>query len=263
MTRSGWRARPGVAAGFLVSVLSGFTYLKVLHAPADRFYPFAALALVLGPLVAGAIDAVTITDPSRRTRAFLASSGAVFGGVFFLFFLIYGVLIRLHTVKVYLPGDCDGTYRAAAIPAALRYELPGGTAGILVATSPRTAVVAAIDYGRPPHASTLFVIHKESGRVLWQTNFPDDNIAVSMDGGTVYLFNTGIGFFVNELTGEREDYFLTMDTYGTNDRGYFETTGIISTWNRNGKVKSLPRLSFNGIVRGCYISADGHVTSLR
>jgi hypothetical protein len=54
-----------------------------------------------------------------------------------------------------------------------------------------------------------------------------------------------------------------MDTYGTNDRGYFETTGIISSWDRDGSVKSLPRLAFRGIAHGCYVSADGKLIRLR
>ena len=76
-----------------------------------------------------------------------------------------------------------------------------------------------------------------------------------MDSSTVYIFNKGIGYFVNKRTGERENYFLTMDAYGTNDLGYFETSGIISSWDKNGFVKSMPHLFFNGIVRGCYLSA--------
>jgi hypothetical protein len=233
----------------------------VLHAPGDRFYPFAALAFALGPLVAGAVDA--LRDPSHRFRAFLASAGRVFGIVFVLFVLIYAVLIRLHTVKVFLPPDCDGTYRLAAIPAALRYSFPDGAPGILIDSDERTAVVATLDVERPSHPSTVFIIRKESRHVLWQMDFPDDNIAVSMDGGTVYVFNKGLGYFVNELTGEGENYFLTMDTYGTNDRGYFETTGIISSWDRDGSVKSLPRLAFRGIAHGCYVSADGKLIRLR
>jgi hypothetical protein len=253
--------RPGIVVGLLVSVVSGFTYLYVLHAPGDRFYPFAALAFVLGPVVAGTID--SIRDPSHRSRAFIGSGGRVFGTVFVLFLLIYAVLIRLYTIKVQLPSDCDGTYRPANIPAALRYPLPDGAEGVLIDSNQRTAVVATLDYERPPHRSTVFIIHKESRQVVWQMDFPDDNIAASMDGGTVYVFNKGLGYFVNELTGAGENYFLTMDTYGTNDRGYFETTGIISSWDRNGSVKSLPRLAFSGITRGCYVSAEGRLTRLR
>ncbi len=251
--RSSLRTGTGILLGLLLSIISGFIYLQVLHAPSSLFYVFAVLVFFLGPVVAGSVD--TIISPSHRFRIFLASSGVVFGSIFILFFLIYGILIRLFTTSVYLPTYCDGTYHQSNIPSNLEYSLPDKVKGILINSDDSAAVVATIDYDHSPHPSALFLINKASGDILLRTYFPDDNIAVAMDNSTIYLFNKGIGLFVNKLTGERENYFLTMDTYGTNTLGYFETSGIISSWNRTGSVKSLPHLSFNGIVQGCYVSA--------
>jgi hypothetical protein len=247
------RARIGILPGLSLSIVFGFIYLQVLHAPSSLFYVFAVLSFLLGPVVAGSID--TVISPSHKFIIFLASSGVVFGSIFVLFFLIYAILIRLFTTSVQLPTYCDGTYHQGNIPSNLKYSLPDKVRGILINSDNNTAVVATIDYDHLPHPSTLFLINKASGDILLRTYFPDDNIAAALDYNTVYLFNNGIGLFVNKLTGERENYFLTMDTYGTNTLGYFETSGIISSWNRNGSVKSLPHLSFNGIVQGCYISA--------
>jgi hypothetical protein len=180
----------------------------------------------------------------------------VLGIVFALFFLIYGIFIRRFTTSVYLPAYCDGTYQPGNVPSNLAYSLPDKSTGVLINSDAGIAAVVTLDDEHAPHPGALFLINKASGNILLQTGFPDDNIAVAIDNSTVYLFNKGIGLFVNKLTGEREDYFLTMDTYGTNELGYFETSGIISSWNKNGFVKSMPHLSFNGILHGCYISGD-------
>jgi hypothetical protein len=248
------RTGVGILLGLLLSISAGFIYLQVLHAPSSLFYIFAWLAFLLGPVMAGTVDA--IISPSHRIRIFLASSGVVVGSIFVLFFLIYAILIRLFTTSVYLPPYCDGTYQPSNIQSSLEYSLPDQAKGVLINSDDSLAVVATIDYDHAPHPGTLFLINKATGNILLHTYFPDDNIAVAIDSSTVYLFNKGIGLFVNKLTGERESYFLTMDAYGTNDLGYFETSGIISSWNKNSSVKSMPHLSFNGIVHGCYISGD-------
>jgi hypothetical protein len=247
------RARFGILLGLSLSIILGFVYLRVLHAPGRLFYVFAVFSFFLGPVAAGIIDAVI--NPTRKFGTFLSSSGVVFGSVFVLVFLIYVILIRLFTSSVLLPAYCDGTYDQDNIPPNLEYSLPDGAKGILINSDDSTAVVATLDYDHSPHPGTLFLINRASGNILLRIYFPDDNIAVAIDGGTVYFFNRGIGLFVNEFTGERENYFLTMDSYGTNELGYFETSGIISSWNKDGFVKSLSHLSFNGIVQGCYITA--------
>ncbi len=252
-TRRVLRAGMGIPLGVVMSAICGFIFLKVLGAPSSLFYVFAALTFVLAPLAAGTVD--TLIDPSHRPGLFLLSGGVVFATVFVLFFLTYGISIRLLTTSVALPEYCDGTFGQAQIPSNLEYSFPDETKGILLGSDDSTAVVATLDYAHPPHPGTLFIIDRASGKTVLRVNFPDDNIAAAMDSNTVYLFNKGIGLFVDKVTGERENYFLTMDTYGTNEFGYFETSGVVSSWDRNGSVKSLAYLTFNGIVQGCYVSA--------
>lgn len=246
--------RTGILVGFLLSILAGIVYLQVLRAPTLQFYVFAALAFLLAPVVAGVIDA--LRNPSRRVGIFLTSSGITFVGVFLLFILTYAALIRFFTTTVALPAYCDGTYAQSNIPPKLEYPLSNNEKGILINADERVAVAAKIDYDQADHAITLFIINKATGETLTDFYIPKDNIAVAMDSSTVYPISDGLGLLVDKFTGEREDTFLTMDAYGRNDLDYFETLGIISSWHRNGSVKSLPYLSFNGIVRGCYISAD-------
>ena len=138
------RTRIGILLGLSLSIVSGFIYLQVLHAPSSLFYVFAVLSFLLGPVVAGSID--TVISPSHKFRIFLASSGVVFGSIFVLFFLIYAILIRLFTTTVQLPIYCDGTYHQGNIPSNLEYSLPDKVRGILINSDNNTAVVATIDY---------------------------------------------------------------------------------------------------------------------
>jgi len=61
---------------------------------------------------------------------------------------------------------------------------------------------------------------------------------------------------INKRSGEREERFVTMDNYGMNTNMKFQTNGIISIWYKDGTVKSLTRLTFNGIIQGCYIQGE-------
>lgn len=246
--------RAGILIGLGVSILCGFVYLQTLRAPSSQFYIFAALAFLVAPLIAGSVDAWGRS--SHRVRIFLASSEITFVGVFILFIFVYAVLIRFFTTGVTLPTYCDGTYARSNLPAELAYPLPNNEKGLLLNADERVAVVAAIDYDQPAHAITLFVINKATDETLADFYIPEDNIAVALDDSAVYPIYDGLGLLVNKFTGKRADTFLTIDAYGKNNEGFFETSGIVSSWHRDGAVKSLPYLSFNGIVRGCYISAQ-------
>ncbi len=245
--------RAGIAVGLGVSILCGFVYLQALRAPSSQFYIFAALAFLGGPAVAGILDA--LGNPARRVGIFLHSSGITFVGVFILFIFVYVVLIRFFTTDVTLPAYCDGTYTRNNLPFQLAYPLPHNETGILINADEDVAVVATLDYDQPAHAITLFVINKATDETLADFYIPEDNIAVAIDRGAIYPISDGLGLLVDKFTGKRVDTFLTIDAYGRNNEGFFETSGIVSSWARNGSVKSLPYLSFNGIVRGCYISA--------
>lgn len=48
----------GIIFGTLFSVIAGMVYLILLHGPGPVFYPFAALAFLGGPLIAGTTGAI-------------------------------------------------------------------------------------------------------------------------------------------------------------------------------------------------------------
>lgn len=244
----------GALAGLLTSCALGFVYIVLLREPPSAFYLFAAPALLGGPLLAGLVAARRTRR--RRLRAALAASGAALGGVWALFILIYALAIRLETRRVAIPAFCDGTYAMEALPSERSYALPDGTRAILVLRDAQAAVVATVDQAQPARPTTLFLISSASETVLGSITFPNDIVAVAMDERTAYLFHEGIGHAIRKDTGKYEPFFLTMDAYGPNLDGSFETTGVFSSWSRDGSVKLRPLLFFHGIARGCHIDGD-------
>lgn len=127
------------------------------------------------------------------------------------------------------------------------------------------------DYEHAPYPSTVLLVDTSDNTILQSMSFPNDIISATIDQGILYLFNDKLGYLINAHTGEFEENYLIIDNYGglsETDRPilsrasdgywYFETTAVISSWNVDGTVKSRPHLTFNGIVRGCFISGDTH-----
>ncbi|MEK7571882.1 MAG: hypothetical protein AAB553_06420 [Patescibacteria group bacterium] len=212
----------------------------------------------------------------RKRRMFVISSSIGFGITYILFLLTYGILPQFDRTNVRLPVFCEGTQGDLTIPSRLRYALPNGEIGILIKSNAETAVVATIDTSNPSDASTVFVVSKDGNKMLRTMHFENDVISAAIDEGIVYIFNDKLGYLLDEHTGEDEKTFLKIDNYGglsqsnnpilpfgSDGYWYMETTGIISSWHIDGKVKSRPRLVFNGIARGCFISGEtGQVINL-
>lgn len=244
----------GICIGSAICLGSGLLYLTVFQSADSLFYLFAVLCFIIGPLGAGFVTMNHSNLP--KMRGFLISTMVVLGIALFLFVMTYAIGIVFLITTVNFPTTCDNTYQSNPLPAAITYTLPGGADGVLVSEDMNTAIVARIDYISPQHPGIVFLVDKHEGNVLWSIDLPSDNIAAAMDDDTAYIFHHGIGYFINKNTGKRVDKFLSMDNYGTNTNGKFQTTGIISAWMRDGTVKSLHHLTFNGIVQGCKICGD-------
>jgi len=259
--------RLGSIIGALVSVIAGLTYIVVLREPGSAFYLFAALAFLGGPLLAGIVT--VLRAQKNRLKAFLVSSGAVFGIMFILFVVTYAVLPQYARTNVQLPAYCDGFDGNFNPPSHLAYALPGGDTGILLVSDAESAVVVTIDGDYPPFPGSVFLVNKNDSKILLGMGFNNDVIGAAIDGGVVYIFNDKIGYLIDARTGEFQEHFLIIDNYGrlsqsdrpvisraSDGHWYMETTALISGWNIDGTVKSRPHLTFNGIALGCFISGD-------
>src|SRR5829696_7992860 len=151
-------ARPGIIIGALLSAVSYFVYIAVLHEPGSGFYGFAALVFFGCPLLAGII---AISKPQQhKLRRFFACGGLVFGITLLLFIVTYAVVPQFERANVQLPASCDGFDGVLDLPSHLAYALPDGKAGILLAESAESELAATIDGDRAPFASTAYIIRK-------------------------------------------------------------------------------------------------------
>jgi hypothetical protein len=267
-------ARLGILIGVLLSAAAYFLYLVVLQEPGAGFYGFAALVFLGCPLVAGMI--AIAQAPRSRPRRFLASSGLVFGLTLLLFLVTYAVLPQFERANVQLPAACAGFAGVVDLPARLKYALPDGKGGILLAESAESVVAATIDGDQAPFASSAYLVRKRDNTILALMLFPNDIVIAAIHEGTVYVYNDKLGYLLNERTGAREDNLLLIDNYGgltetdrpiighsSSGHWYFETAAVVSSWNSDGTVQSRPHLQMNGIARGCYVAgATGEVIPL-
>lgn len=257
----------GISIGAFASIIFGLVYIVGLREPGSAFYPFAALAFLGGSLLGGIVAAWK--THGARHKAFLAASAVVFGIVCGLFLFTYMVLPQFARANIQLPASCDGFDGNFNPPAHLTYTILGKDTGILITSDEETAVVALVDYEHPPFPSTVFLVNKADNKILQGMIFHNDVISAAIDEGIVYLFNDKLGYLINSRTGKFEETFLLIDNYGgltetdrpiisraSSGHWYMETTAVISSWHIDGKVKSRPDLTFNGIALGCFITGS-------
>ncbi len=258
---------PGIIFGTLLSVIAGMVYLLLLHEPGPLFYPFAVLVFLGGPLTAGAAGAAR--SRGHTCRAFLISGGIVFAAALMLFLFTYAILPHFDRTNVKLPDSCRGFDDSLHPAPALAWELAGTGTGVLVAGSEQAAVVAMIDYTRPPYPCTVYVVNRSDNRTLRRMDFADDTIIATIDSGIVYLYHDKLGYFLDARTGEPVKKFLLIDNYGglsagdrpvlpgaSRERRYLETTAVISSWNADGTVRSRSHLTMNGIAYNCFVNGS-------
>ena len=267
-----WRE---ISLGALVSVVFGLVYILVLHEPGPAFYPFAGLVCLGGPLTGGVVAA--LRAPRHRLWAFFTSGASIFGIAWMFFIYTYVVLPQFARRNVRLPASCDGWNGSFDPPAELAYRLPGVGTGALLASDAESAVVVLVDPDEPPFPSDVYLIDRANDKVILGIRFDSDVVSATIEQGTLYLYNDKLGYLLDARTGEMEQDFLLIDNYGglsETDRPiisrassgywYMETTAVISSWNIDGRVRSRPSLTFNGIARGCFIAGDTHaVTPLK
>jgi hypothetical protein len=242
-------------------------YIILLHEPGPEFYPFAALAFLGCPLIAGTIGSVQSHE--HKCRAFFISACAVFWIALVLFFISYAILPQFDRTSVRLPEYCD-EFDSSPHPAPPRaYKIPGTGTGVFIAGSEQTAVVAMIDYTKAPYPSTVYVVNKSDNGILRRMDFADDTIIATIDSGIVYLYNDKLGYFIDARTGAFEKNIILIDNYGglsgsdrpvlpgaSEGRRYLETSAVISSWSTDGTVRSRARLTMNALAYNCFVNGE-------
>ena len=158
--------------------------------------------------------------------------------------------------------------------AGFTYELPGVGRTVLLSQDAQAVLVEAIDTANPPFPATVYLAHKNRQRILWSAHFDNDIIAAKIDGGTLYIYNDKLGYWIDARTGQRE--LFTIDNYGglsatdrpilapraSTGRWYMETAPPPSSWNADGAVRPHHRVS-SAAASNCYFDgATSTVTRL-
>jgi len=265
----------GLCLGAVLLLATGAAYLAPLREPGAWFYAFAALVFVVSPLI-GAVTAVLATR-ANRLRNFLAAGSALIGLAALLFVVAYAVYPEFERTSVQLTPYCGDFGSGDHPPPGLVYNLPGVGTTTLMTSDAESAVVAAIDFAHAPFPSTVYLVHKSDGRILWSMDFANDILSAALGAGTLYLYNDKLGYWIDARTGLPTHNFFTIDNYGglsPTDRPvlvagaatghwYMETTGVISSWRADGSVVSRRHFTFNSIAFSCFIAGlTGSVTQL-
>src|SRR5262249_22013689 len=145
--------------------------------------------------------------------------------------------------------------------------------GILIANDEHTAVVTAI---AQDHSSDVYLLDKTTNSILRTVHFPNDVVMAVVSGGTAYIYNDKLGYFLDARTGEFKKDIFTIDNYGglsgsdrpilpdtSSGNWYVETSAVISSWGVDGSVLSRPYFVLNAIARGCFVNGQtGEITKL-
>jgi hypothetical protein len=265
----------GLGLGAVLMLVAGTAYLTLLREPGSLFYSFGALVFVVSPLI-GAATAVLKTR-TNKILTFVAASGALFGLAVLLFVFTYAAYPEFERTSVQLPAFCGDFGNGAHPPASFVYELPGTGPTTLITSDAQTALLAAIDFEHAPFPSTVYLVQKSDGRILWSMQFANDIISAAIDNGTLYLYNDKLGYWIETRTGWPTNNFFTIDNYGglsqtdrpviasgaATGRWYMETTAVISSWHADGSVVSRGHVTFNSIAFNCFVAGmTGSVTQL-
>jgi len=263
-----------ILSGTLFSVLAGTVYLGALREPGQLFYPFAVLCFLCGPLIAAMTAAAWSYGHSRT--AFLIAGITGFAIVLALFFIVYAVMPQFDRTSIVLPDSCMGVSGASPAVTAPRSTIPGTGTGELVAADEKTAVVVMIDRAEAPYPAAIYFVNRTDSRILTRMDVPDDTIIATIDRGIVYLYHDKRGYILDAGTGEPVGTFLVIDNYGglsaadrpilaaaSGERRYLETSAVISSWNRDGTVRSRARLTMNAVAFRCFVNGTtGEITQL-
>lgn len=137
------------------------------------------------------------------------------------------------------------------------YSLSGVSNGVLLTGNAKYAVVALIDYNSSQFNSTLFIVNRSDNTIVKRMDFGDDFLAATIDGNTLYLYNSGLGYILNVSNGEPLSMAFTIDNYReviiSGNSTFIQTTAIIAGLYANGSILYQPNLTFNSIAYRCFV----------
>ena len=196
---------------------------------------------------------MTIRQPLRKLLAGAAIAGVVFGALFALY---VGFLLASPYDAKPIPTMC--TTAASHFPGNRTYNLPGFGTGAVVTSDSSTVVLLMANYGAGPFASHVYVVDRATNSVVRRFVFNNDEVAASIQGGVVYLFNDAIGYFFDASTGMRLPSAIESDNYRevytSGGQRYLQTSFDYSSLGPGLTAVLHRHLTMGAVADGCVLS---------
>ena len=132
--------------------------------------------------------------------------------------------------------------------------------GVLLASDAKSAAVVMIDFHSPQFNSTLLLVNKTDNSIIKSMSFSDDFLVATINDNVLYLYNSGLGYFLNANNGGPLTRIFSMDNYRdvtkSNNFTNMQTTAFIAGLAADGSPIYKPNLTFSGIAYGCFISGS-------
>ncbi len=137
------------------------------------------------------------------------------------------------------------------------YKIPQIGSGELLTSNAKSAVVVIIDYNNGNFNSTLYLVNKGDNSTITEMSFSNDFLAATIRNNVLYVYNGGLGYFLNPSSGEPINKIFSIDNYRdvsvTGDNAIIQTTAIIAGLYAGGSFFDEPSLNFTTVAYGCLI----------
>jgi len=138
------------------------------------------------------------------------------------------------------------------------FNMPKLGKGVLLTSDAKSAVVVMVDFNNSNFNSTLYLLSKSDNSTIAEMSFSNDFLAATIRNNVLYIYNGGLGYFLNPNSGESVNKIFSIDNYRdvsvTGDSAIIQTTAIIAGLYADGSFFNEPNLNFNAMAYGCLIS---------
>jgi hypothetical protein len=196
---------------------------------------------------------MSIRQPLRKLLPRVAIAGVIVSALFAVY---VGFLLASPYDAKAIPAMC--TTAASHFPGSRTYDLPGLGTGAVVTSDSSTVVLLMANYGARPFAAHVYVVDRATSSLVRRFDFHNDEVAASIQGGVVYLFNDAIGYFFDASTGVRLPSVVESDNYRevytSGGQRYLQTSFDYYSLGPGLTAVLKRHLTMGAVADGCVIS---------
>ena len=137
------------------------------------------------------------------------------------------------------------------------FSIPTVGRGVLLASDAKSAVVVVVDYNNSLFNSTLLLVNKSDNSILKEMSFNNDFLAATINSNILYVFNSGLGYFIDTNNGMSVNRIFTIDNYRGISLSHnivtMRTTAVVAGLYASGRVMYQSKMTFSDIDYGCIV----------